>query len=170
MLAGLGNQERPTGTLIAYSTKPGAVASDSSPNGRNGMYTGELLKYLKTPGLTVEQVFKRTRAGVMAASNNEQQPWDESSLVNDFSFSAGEPIAAPVSKVSKGKITISAKVREQYPALALYLREMRSIPAGTFTMGSNAVEVERAYQEAKKIYPDTPRPSSIQNVALSRKA
>ena len=86
VLAGLGNQERPTGTLIAYATKPGDVASDASPNGRNGLYTGELLKHLKTPGLRVEDVFIRTRAGVMVASNKQQQPWDESSLVLSFYF------------------------------------------------------------------------------------
>lgn len=153
MLAGLGNQERPTGTLIAYATKPGDVASDASPNGRNGLYTGELLKHLKTPGLTVEQVFKRTRAGVIAASNKQQQPWDESSLVNDFSFN----VSSPPTAASKGKVVASAKLREKYPALAAYLGAMRTIPAGTFTMGINAAEVERAYQLAKKTKSDEPR-------------
>jgi hypothetical protein len=40
--AGLAHMAAPTGTLIAYSTAPGKVAADGE--GRNGLYTGELLK------------------------------------------------------------------------------------------------------------------------------
>ncbi len=112
VLSGLGNQERPTGTLIAYATKPGDVASDASPNGRNGLYTGELLKHLKTPGLTVEQVFKRTRAGVITASNKQQQPWDESSLTSEFAFTPGiSAVASPDPKPESKSGTLSKGAR-----------------------------------------------------------
>ena len=37
-------------------------------DGKNGLYTEELLKHLVTHGLSVEQVFKRTRAGVLRRS------------------------------------------------------------------------------------------------------
>jgi uncharacterized caspase-like protein len=41
------------GSLIAYATAPGTVASDGS--GRNGVYTEHLLKHLSTPGISEEE-------------------------------------------------------------------------------------------------------------------
>jgi uncharacterized caspase-like protein len=70
------------GSLIAYATAPGSVAIDGS--GRNGIYTSYLLKYLPTPGLSVEQLFKKVRAEVIGATRNKQTPW-ESSIV-DWGF------------------------------------------------------------------------------------
>lgn len=46
----------PAGSYIVYSTKPGSVASDGS--GRNGLFTSSLLKYMSTPNMNIEQVFK----------------------------------------------------------------------------------------------------------------
>jgi len=56
---GLACMDAPTGSLIAYSTAPGAVAADGSE--RNGIFTKHLIKHLATPDLTVEQVLKRVR-------------------------------------------------------------------------------------------------------------
>ena len=81
---GLALMNAPGGTLIAYATAPGAVASDG--NGRNGLYTEELLRNLRTPGLDVEEVFKRVRVGVRAKTQGQQTPWESSSLVGNFYF------------------------------------------------------------------------------------
>jgi hypothetical protein len=43
---------------------------------------------LQQPNLKVEDVFKRVRVAVTNASNGEQLPWESSSLVGDFYFSA----------------------------------------------------------------------------------
>lgn len=81
---GLAQMKAPTGTLIAYATQPGAVASDG--DGRNGLYTQEFLKVMKKPGLKIEEVFKEVRRSVITITNQQQTPWDSSSLVGDFSF------------------------------------------------------------------------------------
>jgi hypothetical protein len=81
---GLAQMKAPTGTLIAYSTSPGSVASDGA--GKNGLYTQELLKAMKTPELKVEEVFKEVRKSVISLSNQQQVPWDASSLVGEFYF------------------------------------------------------------------------------------
>ncbi|MBI4640978.1 MAG: caspase family protein [Candidatus Tectomicrobia bacterium] len=73
-----------TGTLIAYATDPGSVAADGS--GRNGTYTKYLLRYLNTPGLSVEQVFKQVRIEVMRETDGKQRPWETSSLTGEFYF------------------------------------------------------------------------------------
>lgn len=94
---GLAQINAPEGTLVAYATSPGKTASDG--NGRNGAYTGELLRQMRVAGLPIETVFKAVRTGVKAQTNNEQVPWESSSLTGDFYFTpaSGQPAApAPV--------------------------------------------------------------------------
>lgn len=81
---GLAQIDAPTGTLLAYATAPGKVAYDGT--GANGLYTTELLKALDTPGLKVEDVFKQVRINVLKASDNQQIPWESSSLTGEFFF------------------------------------------------------------------------------------
>jgi tetratricopeptide (TPR) repeat protein len=81
---GLGEMKRARGSFIAYATAPGAVASDG--NGRNGLYTQELLKALRTPGLTIEQVFKEVRMNVLRLSGDKQFTWDSSNIIGEFYF------------------------------------------------------------------------------------
>jgi uncharacterized caspase-like protein len=59
---GLASIDAPSGTLIAYATAPGSVASDGA--GKNGLYTQDLLKRIRTPDLNIEQVFKQVRVSV----------------------------------------------------------------------------------------------------------
>ncbi len=81
---GLAQIDAPTGTLLAYATAPGKVAYDGT--GANGLYTTELLKALDTPGLKVEDVFKQVRINVLKSSDNQQIPWESSSLTGEFYF------------------------------------------------------------------------------------
>jgi hypothetical protein len=86
---GLAHMDAPRGTLIAYATAPGSTASDG--DGENGLYTQELIKHVQTPGITIEDVFKRVRAGVIGQSSGQQTPWESSSLVGDFRFNQASP-------------------------------------------------------------------------------
>jgi len=81
---GLAQIDAPTGTMLAYATAPGKVAYDGT--GVNGLYTTELLKALDMPGLKVEDVFKQVRINVLKASDNQQIPWESSSLTGEFYF------------------------------------------------------------------------------------
>ena len=76
--------DAPSGTLIAYATAPGRVAADGA--GRNGVYTGELLKAMREPGLTLEAVFKRVIRSVRQATREQQVPWFLSSVDGDLVF------------------------------------------------------------------------------------
>ena len=87
---GLAQINAPTGTLIAYATAPGKVAADGE--GRNGLYTSELLAAMDAPGMKIEDVFKRVRANVVKRSGDAQTPWESSSLTGDFYFRPGEKI------------------------------------------------------------------------------
>lgn len=81
---GLASINAPAGTLIAYATAPGKVASDGE--GKNGLYTQELLAAMDTPGIKIEDVFKQVRANVVRKSGEAQIPWESSSLTGDFYF------------------------------------------------------------------------------------
>ena len=105
--------QAPAGTVVAYATGPGMVADDN-PDGANGLYTEELLKHMQTPGLKIEDVFKRTRAGVILRSRSKQMPKEDVALVRDFSFFPVAGIPAPTAAV---KATVA-------------LVEITSTPAG----------------------------------------
>ena len=93
---GLAQMEAPSGTLIAYATAPGKVASDGA--GEHGLYTQHVLQHLSTPGLPVEILFKRVRESVERETESQQVPWESSSLKGDFSFVASAaPVQGPVS-------------------------------------------------------------------------
>lgn len=81
---GLADMKKARGSFIAYATAPGSVASDGT--GRNGLYTQELLKALRKPGLTIEQVFKEVRVNVLRMSGDKQFTWDSSNIVGEFFF------------------------------------------------------------------------------------
>jgi len=84
---GLARMRGPTGTFIAYATAPGSVSFDGE--GDNGVYTKHLLENLQTPGLTIEQVFRRVRNGVRQQTAGKQTPWESSSLVGGDLYIAG---------------------------------------------------------------------------------
>ena len=90
---GLSEMAPPAGSLIAFATDAGRVAHDGE--GANGLYTEELLKNMLTPGLTIEQVFKRTRAGVLERSDGDQVPAEYSRLIGEDIYLAGMAAAAP---------------------------------------------------------------------------
>lgn len=79
--AGLARVNAPSGTLIAYSTDPGSVASDGA--GSNGLYTGELLKQLEL-SQRIEDIFMNTRNAVERLSDGKQRPWEEARLKGVF--------------------------------------------------------------------------------------
>lgn len=77
---GLAPIRAPSGTLIAYATAPGNVSFDGK--GSNGIYTKHLLAHIDEQ-ITVEEVFKKVRSGVAKETNNQQVPWEHSSLFED---------------------------------------------------------------------------------------
>lgn len=83
--SGLAFMNAPTGSMIAYATSPGTTASDGT--GSNGLYTSALLKHMNTPGITIEQMFKKVRGEVEEKSNGKQVPWESTSLKGEFYFS-----------------------------------------------------------------------------------
>ncbi len=81
---GLAPVQSAEGTLIAFATAPGKFAEDGE--GKNSPFTYHLLQHINTPKLPVELMFKKVRAAVVQETNRKQTPWEQSSLVGEFSF------------------------------------------------------------------------------------
>jgi hypothetical protein len=86
---GLSQFDAPVGSLIAYATAPGNVASDGG--GKNGLYTENLVRELSQRGVRFEDALKRVRLNVRLASRGAQIPWETTSLESDvFLFKEGQ--------------------------------------------------------------------------------
>jgi uncharacterized caspase-like protein/predicted small secreted protein len=81
---GLAEMRNPKGSIIAFATSPNKGAEDGDE--RNGTYTKHLLRAIKIPGLTVEQMFKKVRDAVWEETKGRQIPWENSSLRGEFCF------------------------------------------------------------------------------------
>ncbi len=82
---GLAEMKAPTGTFLAYATDPGGVALDGEKG--NSPFTLSLAEHIETPGMAIEQLFKKVRVDVLQETRGLQTPWDTSSLTQDFAFS-----------------------------------------------------------------------------------
>lgn len=162
---GLAQMDAPSGTLIAYATAPGSIASDG--NARNGLYTQELLKNIRTPGLGVEEAFKRVRISVRNLTQGKQTPWESSSLIGDFYFigaktaSARESVPAANPSTSPTNIEISywETIRNSTNVndFQAYLREF---PNGRFvTLARNRITMLETVASKSP----SSRPSSIES-------
>ncbi len=87
---GLAATERVRGTLIAYSTSPGAVAEDGASG--NSEFTLALSEMISQPGVPAETLFRRVATRVEQRTGYRQQPWIESGLrgTDDFCFAGCE--------------------------------------------------------------------------------
>jgi hypothetical protein len=90
---GLAKEIAPSGTLISFATRPGGVAADGS--GRNGIYTGALLRAINVSDRPIEQILKNVVTDVKAESGGAQEPWIEGSIEGEFCFGSCMTIAQP---------------------------------------------------------------------------
>jgi len=82
--AGLAPINATKNSLVIFSVGLGQVVNETT--GEQSLFIGELLKEMRAPGVSAEEVFARTRIGVSQASDAEQVPWVSSSLVESFYF------------------------------------------------------------------------------------
>lgn len=144
---GLAQMDAPAGTLVAFATAPGSVASDGS--GSNGLYTHHLLSAMREPGAKVEDVFKRVRSAVRRESKDKQVPWEATSLEGDFYFMA--PSDKPPSANAALEESMWALVKASGDALDLKTFLAR------FPNSTHAAE---ALARLKQSSPTTPTPQA----------
>ena len=103
---GLAPVDSPSGTLVAFATAPGEVASDGRDG--NSPYAKGLAQSILSPGLPVEETFKATRKYVKKYTDREkkvQEPWESTSLTGSFYF-------IPIAKQAAQDVVPSTITRE----------------------------------------------------------
>jgi hypothetical protein len=85
--AGLAPVIAPANSLVMYSAALGSVINDAAGTA-HGLFVRELLREIRVPGSSSEQLLANTKRGVAHASRGEQVPWFSSSLAVDFNFAS----------------------------------------------------------------------------------
>lgn len=94
---GLAEMRAAEGDYIAFSAAPGKAASDN-PAAGNGLFTAQLLRSLKEPGLGLDALFRRVRQGVHESSRGAQLPYTSDGTLGEFFFRPGAgAVAVPPS-------------------------------------------------------------------------
>ncbi|MBK7000396.1 MAG: SUMF1/EgtB/PvdO family nonheme iron enzyme [Rhodoferax sp.] len=174
---GLGRMDAPSGAVIAFATAPGKTASDNTA-GRNGLYTKHLIAAINTPGLRLEDVFKRVGAGVekeSAQNGGDQSPEEVMKLRSEqpfyFKGGAGTQVASIVPEPVVPPQPPVRPVAPVTPTAGQTLKdcdvcpELVVVPGGSFEMGSNAAEQKKAIAAgASKEWTDWENPQHRVNV------
>jgi len=90
---GLARVEPTQNVLVAYASKDGTTNEDRG--GRNSPYAAALLKYLESPGLDVNFMFRKVRDDVLSQTNRRQQPFVYGSLPNKPIYLKERAISLP---------------------------------------------------------------------------
>ena len=124
----------PSGSIIMYATSANSTAADGTE--RNGLFTAQLLNNLRTPGLSVQEVFSKTGEAVLNASGGRQHP-EISIKYFSTAYLGSQPSPNP------SPTPTPAPNPTPTPAPANMVR----IQGGTFTMGSPASQAGRGNDE-----------------------
>jgi len=82
---GLARIEPDSGTLVAFATKHGHVATDG--DGQDSPFASAVVKRMQTPGLEINRLFRLVHDDVYASTNKEQEPFTYGQLsAQEFYF------------------------------------------------------------------------------------
>jgi len=120
---GLAIVNAPEGSIVAYSTSPGAVAEDGT--GNNSPFTAAFIEAAKVPGAQIGTVFQNARLSVHETTEGRQTPWEITALTEPFAFfpGKGEPKAEPVPEKSDAEWKQDLKTRSPDEAYDIVVRE-----------------------------------------------
>ncbi len=136
---GLARMDAPVGSLVAFSTAPGMVAADGT--GSNSPYSESLARAITTPGLKIEDMFKRVRNDVFKETNGSQVPWESSSIFRDFYFTQSaatpKPSAAATGSLagSAGQVWVTVQMTTSAAVLEAFISQF---PASVYAAFAKA--------------------------------
>jgi formylglycine-generating enzyme required for sulfatase activity len=79
---GLANQEPVEGVEFVYPAEPGKLIAENART--SSLFSAELVKAMRTPGLTFDAALRQTRTAVKHASGGEQVLWHSSDAARDL--------------------------------------------------------------------------------------
>lgn len=109
---GLAPMQTPPSTIIVYACAANDTASAQSKNGRNSLYTYNLLRHIRTPNVDVETVLKRAAIDVQRESNNVQVP---------YRYSSCNELIYLMSNQQPRKPIVAQHVQQRKPVIRMFI-------------------------------------------------
>ncbi len=163
---GLSQFDAPVGSLLAYATSPGNVASDG--DGQNGLYTENLVRELSRHNTRIEDALKRVRLNVRLASKGEQIPWETTSLEGDvFIFNEGQKKLsdAELEKLVEADVTEWSRIKSSRK-IDDWVAYLRTFPNGRFAEIAQ-MRLTRLLEEVEKRRVETQQQDSAKAEKLA---
>lgn len=148
---GFARSNTPRGTYLAMASSPD---QEGSGKGKEySPYTWALANAMLTPGLPVEEVFKKARRDLLATTPEAQPPYEVSSVTGEFAFLD--------SNESLDKAVIIAASKKYGSPLSKFLNKTFNFTFKTPCCGTGR---DRAYiSKGKKVYWDTQSSGGCKN-------
>ncbi|MDP1612962.1 MAG: caspase family protein [Sulfuritalea sp.] len=147
---GLSQFDAPVGSLLAYATAPGHVASDG--DGTNGLYTEHLVRELGKRGTRIEDALKRVRLNVRLASHGTQIPWETTSLEGDvviFNNGQAKLSETEIEQQLEAEVTEWTRIKSSQN-IDDWVNYLRNFPNGRFAEIAQ-MRLNRLLAEAEKL-------------------
>lgn len=147
---GLAQLEVGENTYVAFSTQPGNVTVDGS--GSNSPFTTALLSNIEIPGLSISDMMIRVRNQTRELTFDRQDPWDQSSLREQFYFTEQQvldpaQLSASLSRIladpaAKEKLQIELASNDLQTAVLIVGQTLRAVevPAGPTIGGAQPAQ------------------------------
>ncbi|PDQ22023.1 hypothetical protein CN311_06300 [Mesorhizobium sanjuanii] len=135
---GLAPVDAGRGVYIGFATQPGNVALDG--DGDHSPFAAALLKHIATSEIDIEILMRRVRADVMEATEQQQVPWSNSSLIEPgFAFRPDPEKEKSAIQNSKPAMESNAADLEFWRSIKdtsdikMFRAYLAAFPAGTFS-------------------------------------
>ncbi|OHV62446.1 peptidase C14 caspase catalytic subunit p20 [Mesorhizobium sp. LCM 4577] len=140
--------------LIAFNAAPGTAAPEGK--GPYGAYAQSLAEMMRDGGLSLEDVFDRTRLRVNEVTQGAEVPWDASKVDAPFVFFDRAP-DAPAPKVSEAE------------SQADRTREIRDFDAHDAYVAALDRDTMRGYEDFLVAYPHDPMARRVRAIIAARR-
>ncbi|MBI2256340.1 MAG: caspase family protein [Proteobacteria bacterium] len=167
---GLARVDAPRGSFVGYSTAPGDVSVDG--NGDNSPYALALSAELLRPGEAIEEVHRAVRLQVLSATNQQQTPWDSSSLTATVTLAgaaqqaavaapapAPAPVAAPA--VSNQGAAFDWENVKDSSNPAVFKAFLQQYPTGVYAALAQD-KLDKLGGASQQVASATPQPAPVQ--------
>ncbi|TIQ35010.1 MAG: peptidase C14 caspase catalytic subunit p20 [Mesorhizobium sp.] len=140
--------------LIAFNAAPGTVAPEGK--GPYGAYAQALAEMMREGGLSLQDVFDRTRLRVSEVTHGGELPWSASKITAPFVFFE-RSAEAPPPKVS------AAETR------AMRTRPIRDFSAHDAYVAALERDTMRGYEDFLDVYPHDPMAKRVRAILAARR-
>jgi len=154
LAGGLALVEPEQGTLIAFNAAPGTVAPEGQ--GPYGAYAQALAEMMRDGGLSLNDVFDRTRLRVNELTKGAEVPWNASKIETSFSFLVRAPDAPPPQVSPEQTATIRS-------------RPIRDLDAQDAYIAALERDTLQGYLDFLTAYPDDPMAKRVHAIVAARR-